>query len=173
MGWSGKGNKDTPLARSARSLLTQGHSMRLSYLSLLQPAVLCKAGDEEIGTNWMKLGKEKKAIKNLSAFLVKPQTSPAAAGAIVAAMCQHLTLGHGWPRGLSWRQQQLAGPHRPLETRDPLQRGPSCLLTLGPSAPDRRARRGMMFHATSEAAQQLASQTSTRREQFSDSSTLP
>lgn len=104
-------------------------------------------------------------IKNLSALLAKPQRSPAAAGAIVAAMCWHLALGHSWPRGLPWKQQQPTGTHYPLETQDPLQCDPLCLLALGHSTPDRRARRGVTFHTTAEANQQLTSQTSKKTDQ--------
>lgn len=105
--------------------------------------------------------------KNLSAFLKNPQSFPAAV-VIVAAVCQDLALGHGWPRGLSWKQQQLAGPHHPLEPRDPLRRDPSCLLAPGHSTPDRRAGRGMMFHTTAEADQQLASQSSKKTDQHKE-----
>lgn len=89
---------------STHSVCAVPLNTRLSYLSLLQPATLCKAGDEEIGTNWMKLRKEKSSKES---FSVSSKATNVSRSRIIA-------LDHGWPRGLPWKQQQQAGPHRPL-----------------------------------------------------------
>lgn len=133
------------------------------------PVVLCKAGDEETGTNGMKSRKEKSGKESLSIFS-RPRKFSSSSKNKVAAESRQLAVDHSWP---PLKQQQPAGPPHSLGTQDPSQRDPSCLLALGHRARESWCFTPLLRQTSSWPARPAGKQPRTRREGFSASSALP